>query len=103
MKSLKQLFQVPKKLIIDQTGIPSILVIDWQQQMWQRTTLLTDKVIHFATAKIFVFSDSVLCLGRISSDPVGAWKDKIKWFIELHPCGNETLNNIFYQCPLGGC
>ena len=82
MKSLKQLFQVTGKLIRDQTEITSFPVIDWQQQLWQRTTFLTDKAVQFATAETYVFSDSVLCLERISSDPVGAWKDKIKWFIQ---------------------
>ena len=35
VKSLKQLFQVTGKLIRDLTEITSILVIDWQQQMWE--------------------------------------------------------------------
>ena len=66
----------------DQKEITGFPVIDWQQQMWQRTTLLTDKAVQFATAKTFVFSDSVLCLGGISPAPVRAWKDKINWFME---------------------
>ena len=49
--SLKQLFRVAGKLIRDQTEITSIPLIDWQQQMWQRTTMLTDKAVQFATAK----------------------------------------------------
>ena len=65
-----------------ETEITSIAAIDWQQQMWQRTTLFTDKAVQFATKKTYVFSDSVLCLGGISSGPVGAWKDKIKWSVE---------------------
>ena len=70
------------ELVTDQTGITGIPVIDWQQQMWQRTNLLTDNAVQFATAKTCVFSDSVLCLGGISPDPVRAWKDKINWFME---------------------
>ena len=31
-------------------------------------------------SKTFVFADSVLCLGGISTEPVQAWKDKIKWY-----------------------
>ena len=50
--------------------------------MWQRTTLLTDKADQFATAKTYVFSDSVLCKGGISPDPVKAWKEKINWFMD---------------------
>ena len=46
--------------------------------MWRETTLLTDRAVHFATAKTNVFSDSVLCLGGISDEPVKAWESKIK-------------------------
>ena len=45
---------------------------DWQQLMWRETTLLTDKAVQFATAETYIFSDSVLCLGGISSEPVAA-------------------------------
>ena len=54
--------------------------------MWQRTTLLTDKAVQFATAKTYVFSDSVSCMGGISSDPVKAWKEKIDWFMNSRQC-----------------
>ena len=59
MRSLKQLFQVTGKLITDQTEITNIPVIEWQQQIWLRTTLLPDKAVQFATAKnqnLFRFS-----------------------------------------------
>ena len=36
----------------------------------------------FATANIYVFSDSVLCLGGVSPDLIRAWKDKINWFMD---------------------
>ena len=32
--------------------------------------------------KTYVFADSVLCLGSISDQPVEAWKNKIKWYLE---------------------
>ena len=51
--------------------------------MWKETTLLTDRAVQFATAKTYVFSDSVLSLGGISDEPVEAWKNKIKWYVEL--------------------
>ena len=57
-------------------------MIVWQQLVWQRTTLLTDKAEQFANAKTYVFSDSVLCMGGISPDHVSAWKEKINWFME---------------------
>ena len=43
---------------------------------------MTDRVVQFATAKTYVFSDSVLCLGGISAEPVKEWESKIKWFAE---------------------
>ena len=49
-------------------------MINSQELMWQRTTLLNDKTVQFATAKVYVFSDSVLCKERISPDPVKAWE-----------------------------
>ena len=30
----------------------------------------------------FVFADAVLCLGGVSTIPIQAWKDKIKWYLE---------------------
>ena len=48
----------------------------------RETTLLTDKAVQCATAETCVFSDSVLCLGRISPEPVKAWERKIKCFVE---------------------
>ena len=50
-KSLRQLFQVTRKLLTDQTDITDITTTDWQQLMWRETTLLTDNAVQFATAK----------------------------------------------------
>ena len=79
-KSAKQLFQVIERLITDQTEITRLTTIDWQQPVWRETTLLTDRAVQFATVKTYVFSDSVLCLGGISDEPVEAWESRIKWF-----------------------
>ena len=64
-RTLKQLVNVTEKLIRAQKEISGIPVINWQQLVWQWTTLLTDKAVQFATAKTYVFSDSVLCMGGI--------------------------------------
>ena len=81
-KSLRQLFLVTEMLITDQTEITGLTTTDWQQPMWRETTLLTDRAVQFATAQTYVFSDSVLCLGGISDEPVKFWKDKNEWFLE---------------------
>ena len=81
-KSLRQLFQVTQRLITDETESSGLTTIDWQQPMWRKTTLLTDKAVQLATAKTYVFSDSVLCLGGISIEPVKAWESRINGFLE---------------------
>ena len=52
-----------------------------QRTSGERTTLLTDGAVQPSTAKAYVFSDSVVCMGRISENPVKAWKEKIAWFM----------------------
>ena len=49
--------------------------------MWKETADSTDRAVQFATAKTYVFSDSVLCLGGIT-EPVEAWESRIKWYLE---------------------
>ena len=53
-----------------------------QQTMWRETTLLSDRAVQSATAKTYVFSDSVLCLGGNSNEPVNALETRMKWFLE---------------------
>ena len=79
-KSLRHLFPVTQRLTTDQTEITGLTTIDWQQPMWRETTLLTDRVVQFATATTYVFSGSVLCLGGISTEPVKAGKAKSNGF-----------------------
>ena len=42
-----------------------------------------ETVINLQRAKVYVFSDSVLCLGRVHEHPKSneAWKDRIGWII----------------------
>ena len=86
-KSLRQLFQVTERFITDQTEITGLTTIDWQQHMWRKTTLLTDRAVQLATAKTNVFSDSVLCLGGMSDEQVETWESRINWFMESRPFG----------------
>ena len=46
-----------------------------------KATLLTDRAVQLSVAKACAFSDSVLCMGRISENQVSAWKEKNDWFI----------------------
>ena len=57
---------------------------DWQQLVWQRTTLFIDKAVHFAIAKnLRLFRFSVVYGRYQASDSASAWKVKIDWFLNL--------------------
>ena len=61
---IKHLFDTSRKLIMDQDqemyGIP---MIDGNTIPWVRSSLLNDRAVELSTAKVYVFSDSVLCPG----------------------------------------
>ena len=67
-------------------------MINWQANYWKRTTLLTDRAVRLSTAKAYVFSDSVLCVGRISENPVKAWKRDNRLFYEFIPMSRIGSN-----------
>ena len=82
LKSVEQLFQTTEKLIKDQVEITSLSTIDWNQPVWREPSLLCDRAVRIMKSKTNVISDSVLCLGGISPEPVQVWKDKSKWYLE---------------------
>ena len=56
--------------------------IPWEKHSWKYLSLIGDEtVINLQRAKVYVFSDSVLCLGRVHQHPKSneAWKDRIEW------------------------
>ena len=46
------------------------------------TSLLCSKAYQITNARAYVFSDSVLCVGKIRDDPFATWKSKIEWYSE---------------------
>ena len=55
-----------------------------KKHSWKHLSLIGDEtVINLQRAKVYVFSDSVLCLGRVHQHPESnkAWKERIGWII----------------------
>ena len=55
-----------------------------KEHSWKHLSLIGDEtVINLQRAKVYVFSDSVLCLGRVHQHPQSnkAWKERIAWII----------------------
>ena len=78
--TLKQMFDVTAQLVNDQEEIHGLDNIHWGKNSWRQLSLIGDEtVINHQRTKVYVFSDSVLCLGRILQHPESneAWKKRI--------------------------
>ena len=66
--TLKHMFDITAKLVGEQEEINNLDKIHWEKHSWKHLSLIGDEtVINLQRAKVYVFSDSVLCLGRGSS------------------------------------
>ena len=78
--TLKQMFDVTAQLVINQDEINGLDKIQWQKYSWTRLSLIGDEtVISLQRTKVYVFSDSVLCLGKVLQHPESneAWKNRV--------------------------
>ena len=79
--TLKKMFDIPEKLVSEQEEINKVDKIYWKNHSWKQLSLIGDEtVINLQRTKVYVFSDSVLCLGRIYQHPESneAWKKRIE-------------------------
>ena len=79
--TLKQMFDITAKLVGEQEEINGLDKIQWEKDSWKRLSLIGDEtVINLQSTKVYVFSDSVWCLGRILQHPESneAWKKRIQ-------------------------
>ena len=77
-RSTGQFFGETEKLISGQTETTGISRIDFEDLRWISISLLHSRAYQHANAKIYVFSDSVLCFGKVGHNPVESWKKQIK-------------------------
>ena len=82
--TLKKMFDISAKLVSQQDEIFKVDAIPWEKHSWKYLSLIGDEtIINLQRAKVYVFSDSVLRLGRVHQHPNSneAWKDRIGWII----------------------
>ena len=80
--TLKQMFDISAKLVSEQDEIFKVDTMPWEKHSCKYLSLTGDQtIINLQRAKVYVFSDSVLCLGRVHQHPKSneAWKDRIGW------------------------
>ena len=78
--TLKQMFDVTAQLVNNQDEINGLDKIQWEKYSWTRLSLIGDEtVINLQSTKVYVFSDSVLCLGKVLQHPESneAWKNRV--------------------------
>ena len=82
--TMKKMFDISEKLVSEQSDeISGVQTINWEDSSWKYVSLIGDEqVISLQRTKVYVFSDSVLCLGKMNENPQsnGAWEDKCGWF-----------------------
>ena len=68
--TLKQMFDVTAQLVNDQEEIHCLDKILYGKTSWTHLSLIHDEVvINLQSTKVYVFSDSVLCLGKVFNIP----------------------------------
>ena len=78
--TLKQKFDVTAQLVNNQEEISCLDKILYGKNSWTRLSLIEDEiVINLQSTKVYVFSDSVLCLGKVLQHPESneAWKNRV--------------------------
>ena len=69
--TLKKMFETSEQLILEQSDeILGVSRISWESSPWKQLSLVSDKEVTSPShAKVYVFSDSVLCLGKTNQNP----------------------------------
>ena len=82
--TMKQMFDISEKLITEQSDeIYGMCTIDWEHSSRKFLSLVCDEQVNsLLHTKVYVFSDSVLCLGKMNENPHSnyAWEDRLTWF-----------------------
>ena len=76
------MFDISTRLESEQNEISGLETIGWENHSWKYLSLIGDeRVIILQHTKVYVFSDSVLCLGKIFENPesTGAWEQRLGW------------------------
>ena len=79
------MFDISAQSVGEQDEITGLGTIDWENHSWKYLSLIgNERIINLQRTKAYVFSDSVLCLGKIlqnpeSKDSVDGWLKSSKY------------------------
>ena len=84
---MKQMFDISEKLRTEQSDEMCVVnTINWCDSAWKHFSLIGGEEFNsLSHAKVYVFSDSVLCIGKMSENSLSnmVWEDKLTWFKEF--------------------
>ena len=64
------MFDISARLVSEHDEISGVETIGWENHSWTYLSLIGDEqVISLQRTKVYVLSDSVLCLGKIHETP----------------------------------
>ena len=78
--TLKQMFDIFTELVSEQDEISGLETIGWENHSWKYLSLIGDeRIIDLQRTKVYVFSVSALCLGKIFENPESndAWEQRL--------------------------
>ena len=77
------MFDITETLIVEQSDeFFGVSQISWTNSPWKQLSLVNDEeVTSLSHAKVYVFSDSVLCLGKVNQNPTSntVWEEQLGW------------------------
>ena len=77
------MFDVSEKLVSQQSDeIYGVKTINWEHSSCKSLSLIGDEqIISLEHTKVYVFSDFVLCLGKMNENPRSniAWEERLEW------------------------
>ena len=69
--TLKQMFDTSTRLVSEQDEMSGVETIGWENHSWKYLSLIGDEnVIYLQHTKVYVFSESVWCLGKIHENHI---------------------------------
>ena len=80
--TLKHMFDISTRLVSEQNEISGLETLGWENHSWKYLSLIGDeRVINLQRMKVYVFSDSVSCFGKIfeNLESNDAWEQRLGW------------------------
>ena len=93
--TMKQMFDIPEKLITEQSDeIYGVNTINWEDSSWKYLYFVGDEeVISLLHTKVHVFSDSVICVGKMNENTIklcmGRQMNVVQQFTRMQSVGQN--------------